>query len=223
VEGTQPPDTAPPQEPERVPESAPESAPSERAEDATAFPGDELDDAKDAATLGEVEAVAETDTSLPLEAIKEHITRLEGGPREKSYLDSSEKQHPTVGIGFNLDRDGAQSDIEKLGLDYKAVCDGTQTLTPEQIDTLFTNDVNDAIAGARRAVSNFDDLPAEKQVVVVDMVFNLGETKFKDFEDTIEAIDAGDWKTAAAEMTDSNWYSQTGNRAKADVKLMGGD
>jgi GH24 family phage-related lysozyme (muramidase) len=217
VEGTQPPDTAPPPEPERAPERTPEPAPAEGAGDTTAIAGDALDDARDAAMLDEVD---ETDRSLPIEAIKEHISRFEGGPHEKAYLDSSE--HPTVGIGFNLDRDGAQSDIEKLGLDYGAVREGTQTLNPEQIDTLFTKDVNDAIAGARRAVSNFDDLPADKQVVVVDMVFNLGETKFKGFEDTIKAIDASDWKTAAAEMTDSRWYGQTGNRAEADVKLMRG-
>jgi len=92
------------------------------------------------------------------------------GRRNQTYDDTA--GHPTVGVGFNLDASGAQGAIEALGLDYDQVRSGQQTLTDDQIDALLGQTVNAAIGGSRTAVSNFDALPDDKQIVVVDMVFN---------------------------------------------------
>lgn len=157
---------------------------------------------------------------MDLDAIKQHIEAREG--REtKVYNDTA--GHPTIGVGFNLDRSDAQEKIEALGLDYDKVRDGTQTLTDEQVDTLFDADVNQAVSDARGLVSNFDDIPDDKQTVVTDMVFNMGASTFGTFTNTIDAIENEDWDRAADEMQDSDWFNQVGNRGTIDVDLMRGD
>ncbi len=151
------------------------------------------------------------------------IARWEGRSRHV-YMDT--EGHPTVGIGFNLDRPQAKREIEALGLDYDKVRTGAQDLTDGQIDQLFSKTTDEAISGARQAVTNFDDIPEDKQVVLVDMVFNLGVGKFSKFRKTIDAVEKEDWLQAALEMKDSAWFAQVGakenQRGGANVRLMQG-
>src|SRR5579863_5007695 len=113
---------------------------------------------------------------MDIQATMDWIARWEGGPATTAYLDS--KGHPTIGIGFNLDRFGAAQAIAALGLDYNQVRAGQQSLTTDQIDQLFKQDVNTAVENARQKLPNFDALPDPAQMVVIDMVFNLGVQGF---------------------------------------------
>jgi GH24 family phage-related lysozyme (muramidase) len=140
------------------------------------------------------------------------------GRRNHVYLDSH--GHPTIGIGFNLDRADAREKIEDLGLDYDEVRAGNRDLTDDQIDQLFDADLDQAIDDAGQIISNFDSLPGARQTLVVDMIFNLGATGFSNFRRAISAIDNENWETAADEMQDSSWYHQVGRRARADVAAM---
>ena len=65
------------------------------------------------------------------------------GRRAKVYLDTA--GHPTVGIGFNLDRADAGAKLSALGLDPGAVREGAVTLTDDQVDELFEPDLATAI------------------------------------------------------------------------------
>ena len=141
------------------------------------------------------------------------------GRRSRVYTDS--KGHPTIGVGFNLDRSDARRQLEDLGLDYDQVRAGQIYLSNAQIDQLFNADVDRAIVDARDIVSNFDSIPEPKQKVVVDMIFNLGAMGFSGFHNTITAIEQMDWPRAAQEMKDSRWYTQVGNRAVTNVEVMG--
>jgi len=125
-------------------------------------------------------------------------------------------------VGFNLDAAGAQAAIEALGLDFVQVRSGEQILSDDQIDRLLDQTVNRAIQGARQVVPNFDALPHDKQIVVVDMVFNLGVHGFSQFVHAIQAVNNQDWATAAQQMQQSAWFRQVGARASADVNLMAG-
>src|SRR5215469_15206290 len=140
------------------------------------------------------------------------------GRRNKTYIDSM--GHPTVGVGFNLDANGAQAAVEALGLDYDQVRAGTQILTDAQIDGLFQQSVNKATTGARTVIPSFDTIPGDKQIVIVDMIFNLGVAGFSAFRNTVQAINQQDWASAAQQMQQSLWYKQVGARAKADCDLM---
>src|SRR5262245_26829935 len=140
------------------------------------------------------------------------------GKRAHVYTDTA--GHPTVGIGFNLDRDGAQPALEAVGANYNEVRAGSQDLSDEQISSLFQQDLNQAIDGATSAVSNFSNLNEPRQFVVVDMIFNLGQHGFSQFHHTIKAIESGEWESAGDHMKDSAWYGQVGIRAHKDVQMM---
>lgn len=140
------------------------------------------------------------------------------GRRVDAYLDS--RGIRTIGVGFNLQRPDASAKITALGLSYDAVCRGEARLTDAQIDTLLDDDIADAEAGARRCVRGFDALPAQAKMVVIDMVFNLGVGGFSAFRKMIAALENADWNRAAAEMRDSAWYHQVGQRAQQDIALI---
>lgn len=155
--------------------------------------------------------------SLDLPKLYELIEKHEG-KRAKVYNDS--EGIPTIGIGFNLKRADARKKIEALGLKYDDVLDGSASLSEKQIQTLFKTDVEAAIKSARAALADFDSLPERKQRVVVDMVFNLGEQRFKGFKKFIAAVNKGDYETAAKEMEDSRWYKQVKTRGKTLAEMM---
>lgn len=155
--------------------------------------------------------------SLSIEHIRDFVEQHEGR-RNKVYNDSA--GHPTIGVGFNLDRDGAQEEIEALGLNYQDVRNGKVSLTDVQIDTLFHADVNSAVNSARNVISNFDDIPGDKQIVLADMAFNLGEAGLAGFHKMVAAVENEDWATAADEMEDSRWFKQVGDRGTADSDMM---
>ncbi len=128
--------------------------------------------------------------------------------------------HPTVGIGFNMDREDAREIFTGLGINYDQVKAGELALSNEQINSLFQKDVDTAISDAHALVTNLDNLPENAQEVVIDMAFNLGYSKFSGFENAIEAFNNGDLKEAAAEMQDSKWYEQVGDRAIQHVETI---
>ncbi|MFC5411508.1 glycoside hydrolase family protein, partial [Larkinella bovis] len=143
------------------------------------------------------------------------------GTREHVYQDTN--GHPTIGIGFNLDAAGAKEQIENLGLNYSDVKAGNQDLTQDQINHLFNQALDQSITDARQIFPAFDSYPSAQQTVIVDMIYNLGEAKFLEFENTINAIRQEDWEGAAREMQDSRWFDQVGDRGEHNVDLMRGE
>src|SRR6185295_12579644 len=126
----------------------------------------------------------------------------------KVYLDS--RGIKTIGHGFNLERQGARAAITAVGADYDRILNGTDSLTDAQIMQLFEPDVDRAIAGARRVVTSFSQLNVERQIVIVDMVFNMGEGGLANFRDMLAALDQSDYELAADEMEQSRWFRQVG-------------
>lgn len=63
-------------------------------------------------------------------------------------------------------------------------------------------------------------LNATRQVVILDLAYNVGLAGFYRFKRMIGALTQGDYERASDEMIDSKWYRQTGRRAKKLVKLM---
>ncbi len=66
--------------------------------------------------------------------------------------------HPTVGVGFNMDRPGAEADFNKaLGQTdrtlFEKVYTGTATLTDEQVNDLFEQDLKTYTTNAEASVS----------------------------------------------------------------------
>ena len=66
----------------------------------------------------------------------------------------------------------------------------------------------------------FAGLSPERQMVIVDMVYNLGPNRFDGFIKFKAALQARDFRQAAKEMLDSKWASQVKGRAGRLAKTM---
>ncbi|BCJ34172.1 hypothetical protein Athai_16750 [Actinocatenispora thailandica] len=131
--------------------------------------------------------------------------------RPHVYTDT--EGHPTVGIGFNLDRGDARSRLAAVGADYDAVRAGTRDLTQDQINQLFRHDVGTAVTTARDYYAGFDQLDPARQRVLANMAFNMGPATLGQFHQLHTALTNGDWNAAANAMQDSRWADQVGDRA----------
>ena len=157
-------------------------------------------------------------SGLNLARLKAQLIQDEGN-RPHVYKDS--KGIKTIGIGCNLERKDMPQRMATLGIDYRAVVSGRLDLTPQQIQALFDEDVNKAIVSSRSLISNFNQLPAQAQEIVVNMMFNMGN-KLAGFHHFIVALQRRDFKNAAKEMENSDWYRQVGGRSKRLVSIMQG-
>jgi lysozyme len=126
-----------------------------------------------------------------MKKLREMIKRHEG-VETHAYKCSQNKT--TIGVGRNIDPNGG------IGL------------SEAEIDYLLNNDINRCI-GELSAFVWFPDLSETRQNAIIDMVFNLGITRFKGFKNAITAMSKSDFETAADEFYDSRWAKQVGNRA----------
>ena len=67
---------------------------------------------------------------------------------------------------------------------------------------------------------DFSDLPEEAQLIIANMMFNLGRPRLSKFKGMKAGVDSRDWNKAADEMVDSAWYRQVPNRAERLVERM---
>ena len=119
------------------------------------------------------------------------------GLRLKPYRDTVGKL--TIGVGRNLD---------DLGI------------TRGEALYLLGNDINRVRLELIKIIGWFLTLGTVRQNVLIDMVFNLGITRFKRFKKLIAAIERQDWDRAADEMLDSKWARQVGRRATELAQMM---
>lgn len=153
---------------------------------------------------------------VSVEKLRDMIKKHEGSSN-KVYKDT--KGIETIGIGFNLKRKDAPEIIKALGKDYNKILTGKDTLNDDQINKIFNITLKEATASAKRVVKNFDSLPAEAKMVVIDLIFNMGEAKLKDFKNFLAAMEKSDFQTAANELLYkdsakkeySKWWKQVTN------------
>lgn len=117
------------------------------------------------------------------------------GVRTHPYLDSVGKL--TIGVGRNLEKG----------------------LHPNEIRLLLLNDIREAMCDVE-GFTWFDDLNEVRQRAMVDMMFNLGRSRFMGFRKMIVALNKHDYEDAALEMLDSKWAKQTGRRARKLAEMI---
>ena len=129
-----------------------------------------------------------------LASVKKHE-----GYRNKVYLDSLGKR--TVGVGHLC--------VEDFWEDNKEYPE-------EMLMNILKDDLKNAIQGAERLLKGCRILDSLAREIIIEMVFQLGETGVSKFKNMIKALKEGpDYQTAAIEMMDSRWAKQTPERAKA--------
>ena len=124
-----------------------------------------------------------------MQKLVENLKRHEG-LRLKPYLCSEGKI--TIGFGRNL---------EDMGISEK------------EAEMLLMSDIERCYEELD-VFSWFHDLDQVRQEAMVNMLFNLGLPTFLEFKRTLKFMAEGAYSQAAAEMLDSKWANQVGDRAK---------
>lgn len=95
-----------------------------------------------------------------------------------------------------------------------------ETVSQERCQQLFRLDVVVTLEDCKRLYSDWDDLPEECQLIIANMMFNLGYPRLSKFKGMKAGVDARNWNEAADQMVDSRWYTQVPNRARRLVARM---
>ena len=140
--------------------------------------------------------------------IADDVERHEGKVN-RIYLDS--EGLATFGIGHLVTKSDPESN--------KPV--GTP-VSERRVMQAYVKDLNDAINDCYKIFPLLDEYPEPVQRVLVNMTFNLGQTRLSKFKNMIRAVKALNWDKAADEMIDSRWYRQVKSRGVELVKLMRG-
>lgn len=130
------------------------------------------------------------------EILRDMLIKHEG-LRLKVYNDSL--GIPTIGIGRNLRDKGISEDEAYIMLD---------------------NDIKETKLELFKALPWAFRLDENRQAVLLNMAFNMGVSGLLQFKQTLDAVESGEYKFAAARMLESKWAKQVGNRATYLSKIM---
>lgn len=112
------------------------------------------------------------------------------------YLCPAGKQ--TIGYGFNLEAQPMPKEVADLWL------------------RILIDDI-------RERLSKYDwynKLNADRKTVIIDMCYQMGMSGVFNFENMIDALEAGNYETAAYEIMDSLYAKRHRNRAKRNSDAM---
>tara|TARA_R110002012_G_scaffold591_1_gene2736 strand:+ start:88 stop:534 length:447 start_codon:yes stop_codon:yes gene_type:complete len=93
-------------------------------------------------------------------------------------------------------------------------------VSEDRVNQCFVTDVQGTIQECKHLYSDFDVLPPDAQLIIANMMYNMGRPRLSRFHKMKKAVDARDWNEAALQMQDSRWYHQVPNRAERLVQRM---
>ena len=143
---------------------------------------------------------------MNIEQLREEL-KIDEGVKYEIYLDHLGL--PTFGIGHLV----LESD-EEYG---KPV--GTP-ITEDRVNECFARDVDVVLNECKTLFPSFEVLPEEVQLIIANMMFNMGRPRLSKFKKFIAAVAISNWQEAANQMVDSRWYKQVTNRADRLVNRM---
>lgn len=143
---------------------------------------------------------------MNIDQLREEL-KVDEGVKYEIYLDHLGL--PTFGIGHLV----LESDPE-----YGQPV-GT-AVSEDRVNECFARDVDVVLEECKKLLPSFEVLPEEVQLIIANMMFNMGRPRLSGFKNFLAAIALQDWHTASVEMVDSRWYQQVTNRAERLVKRM---
>ena len=143
---------------------------------------------------------------MNMEKLREELENDEGVKYEV-YLDHL--GYPTFGIGHLITDDDPECGAPV----------GTK-VDSDRVKEAFETDVEGVLSDCERLYVQFEHLPEEAQLIIANMMFNMGRTRLSKFKGMKRGVDARDWNSAADEMVDSTWYNQVTRRADRLVVRM---
>ena len=143
---------------------------------------------------------------MNIEKLREEL-EVDEGVKYEIYNDHL--GYPTFGIGHLV-----------LVADPESGQEVGTPVSEDRVAEAFNNDVETVISDCERLYPEFDGLPEEVQLIIANMMFNMGRPRLSKFKGMKRGVDAQDWDAAADEMVDSAWYRQVTNRADRLVERM---
>lgn len=129
------------------------------------------------------------------EKLKEHIKEYEGF---SSLPYDCTAGFLTIGFGRNLEQRG---------------------ITKEEAEILLANDIKIAENEISRIIKDWEALPEQAKIVLIDLTYNLGLKKLLTFEKMLDAVDRRDWESAHSELLDSKYARQVKRRARINASI----
>lgn len=121
--------------------------------------------------------------------IKAQLMKHEG-LRLKPYQCTAGKW--TIGVGRNIEDRG---------------------ITEAEAMHLLDNDIDECQEELDRIIPWWIEKPAYVQLVLINMIFNLGATRLLGFKKFLKAVEENNFDLASTEMLDSRWAEQVGQRS----------
>jgi len=131
----------------------------------------------------------------------------------------------TIGYGFNLERAGSQEALDAANItsSLEDLKSGKMKLTEEEASRLMMGEMGHFRSVAKRYIGEetWKNLSSNRQGILTNMAYNMGEGTLSKFQNLKAAIVKGDWKQAQVEMKDSNWSKQVKGRSDRLIARMG--
>lgn len=121
--------------------------------------------------------------------LKDRIKKHEG-LRLKVYLCPA--GFKTIGYGHRLI--GDELKIKSIDRDYA--------------ELLLDRDIETATVDLKEIFPTYKALPVSVRECLIELLFNLGRTRFLGFKKFIHAVNIRDWAEAARELRQSKWFMQ---------------
>ncbi len=119
------------------------------------------------------------------------LIELNEGFRPRVYKCPADKW--TIGYGFNVEDEDLPREVADFWLHFI-------------LQRRF-------IPALKKIFPKFDIFTISQKHALIDMIYNLGETRLRSFKNMIASINRGDWNIARNHALDSKWAKQVGNRA----------
>jgi len=132
------------------------------------------------------------------EQLREMLRRHEG---VRSFVYLCSEGYETIGVGRNIADSG-------LGL------------SDDEVDYLLDNDIKRVREELNDEYYWFGALNDARQEAMIDISFNLGQTRLRGFKKALDAMSTEDFDRAADEFMDSKWSEQVGNRATEVTEMI---
>ena len=137
---------------------------------------------------------------MDIQKLKEELT-LDEGCEFKLYNDHL--GYKTFGVGHLVTKDDPEFEME-IG----------EEVSEERVNECFIKDIEKVIEDCHILYEYFNELPEDAQLIIANMMFNLGRPRLTKFKKMKEAVNDANWLEAAIQMEDSRWYKQVPNRAE---------
>ena len=142
-----------------------------------------------------------SDIASGVEGKVRHMLKKHEGFVSHVYEDSTPEKYLTIGYGRLVDK--------RLG----------GGISQDEADFLLLNDVRNCIKILSLKIAGFESLSETRQIVLINMYFNLGNRLFN-FNNMLKALDDKDYDKVAEEMLSSKWAQQVKGRSSELAGMM---